>query len=92
MTLARAAKIDGFVMNMGRNESTNGDQLDSAFLAAKNLGSTFKIVFSFDYAGNGLWLAEDVIALINKHKKHTAYYLSWRQALSFHVRRSQSCQ
>jgi len=74
MKLARDAKIDGFVMNMGRNESTNGKQLDDAFIAATNLGNTFKIVFSFDYAGNGLWLATDVIALINKYGLHPAYY------------------
>ena len=81
MTLARESKIDGFVMNMGRDENTTVNQLPIAFAAAAALDNTFKIVFSFDYAGNGLWKATDVIALINKWSTHGAYYFHGSQPL-----------
>lgn len=74
MRLAREAGIDGFVLNMARNEETNGDSLAKAFVAAENLGNVFKLLFSFDYAGNGLWEASEVIALLNKYKGHDAYF------------------
>ncbi|KAM0327648.1 hypothetical protein ACHAQA_005941 [Verticillium albo-atrum] len=38
IVLARDAKIDGFALNMGWNEATNGESLDNAFKAANNLG------------------------------------------------------
>ncbi len=74
MTTAQAAHIDGFVLNMARGEATNGASLANAFTAAGNLGSTFKLLFSFDYAGNGLWAKTDVIALINQYSSNAAYY------------------
>jgi hypothetical protein len=59
---------------MAKDEVTNGDSLANAFIAAKNLGSGFKLFFSFDYAANGLWPKSDVIALIRKYSSHPAYY------------------
>jgi hypothetical protein len=63
ITLARAAKIDCFVLNMARGESTNVAPLSDAFTAANNLGATFKLLFSFDYASHGLWPAAMLISL-----------------------------
>jgi hypothetical protein len=45
-----------------------------AFTAATNLGSGFKLFFSFDYAGNGPWAKADVINLINQYKSSPAYF------------------
>jgi hypothetical protein len=59
---------------MAVNESTNDASLANAFTAANNLGSSFKLFFSFDYAGNGLWDQAQVIALINKYSSNPAYY------------------
>jgi hypothetical protein len=81
ITLARDAKIDGFVMNMAKDEATNGASLANAFTAANNLGSTFKLLFSFDYAGNGLWEKTKVIALINQYSSNSAYYRRGSQPL-----------
>ena len=54
MTNAAASRIDGFMLNIARGETTNGASLADAFTAASNLGNSFKLLFSFDYAGNGL--------------------------------------
>lgn len=80
MTKAQAAHIDGFVLNMARGEATNGDtNLGNAFAVANNLG--FKLLFSFDYAGNGLWAKGDVIRLINAYASNSAYYRRGSQPL-----------
>ena len=79
--LARDAKIDGFVMNMANGEASNGQPLANAFTTSSNLGNSFKFVFSFDYAGNGLWDANDVIALIQKYSGHPAYFHRGSQPL-----------
>ncbi|KAM7212852.1 Glycosyl hydrolase family 71 domain containing protein [Rhypophila decipiens] len=81
MSLAQAAHIDGFVLNMARNESTNGASVANAFAAANNLGSNFKLLFSFDYAGNGLWDKADVISAINTYAPNPAYYRRGSQPL-----------
>ncbi|KAM0285981.1 hypothetical protein ACHAQH_001170 [Verticillium albo-atrum] len=60
INLARNAKLDGFALNMGRAESTNGD--------------SFKLFFSLDYAGNGPWLEKDATDIINKFKNNGAYF------------------
>ncbi|KAL2129956.1 hypothetical protein VTI74DRAFT_7061 [Chaetomium olivicolor] len=44
-------------------------------------GNSFKLLFSFDYAGNGLWDKTDVIALINTYAPHAAYYRRGSQPL-----------
>lgn len=83
MVLARESKIDGFVLNMARGEETNGESLANAFLAAGNLGSDFKLLFSFDYAGHGLWEKQDVIDLINKYSNNPVYYKrGWQPLVS----------
>lgn len=79
MTLAQASSIDAFVMNMARDEITSGQSLANAFTAANNRG--FKLFFSFDYAGNGLWNKADVIALINQYKDNAAYFKRGSQPL-----------
>ena len=74
ITLARDSSIDGFVLNMARDEATTGTSLANAFTAANNLGSTFKLLFSFDYVGNGLWPANQVISLIQQYSSNPAYF------------------
>ncbi|KAH6623975.1 glycoside hydrolase, partial [Chaetomium sp. MPI-SDFR-AT-0129] len=81
MADASASHIDGFVLNMARGETTNGASLANAFTAASNLGNGFKLLFSFDYAGNGLWDKADVIALVNTYAPHAAYYKRGSQPL-----------
>lgn len=67
---------------MARGEEiTNGDSLALAFQVANNLGATFKLFFSFDYAGNGLWNESSVIALINKYQKEPSYFKRGLQPL-----------
>ncbi|KAK4139971.1 putative glucan endo-alpha-glucosidase agn1 protein [Dichotomopilus funicola] len=81
MADASASHIDGFVLNMARGETTNGASLANAFTAVSNLGNDFKLFFSFDYAGNGLWDKADVIALVNTYAPHAAYYKRGSQPL-----------
>lgn len=74
IVLARDSSIDGFVLNMALGEKTNGESLANAFIAAGNLGSTFKLFFSFDYAANSLWPASQVISLIQQYSPYPAYF------------------
>ena len=67
---AQTAKLDGFAVNIASGE--NLAQLDNFFTAASRYN--LKLFFSFDYAGNGPWDKEAVIALINKYKNHAAYF------------------
>lgn len=83
---AAAAHIDGFALNMAVGETTNGASLQNAFTAANNLGSTFKLFFSLDYAGNGLWDKADVISLINRYSSNPAYYHRGSSRLSVHLK------
>ncbi|KAK4149895.1 glycoside hydrolase [Chaetomidium leptoderma] len=78
---AAATHIDGFVLNMAAGEATNGASLANAFTAANNLGSSFRLLFSFDYAGNGLWDKQDVVALISQYSSNPAYYRRGSQPL-----------
>ena len=79
MQLAKASSIDAFAINMARDEVTNGQSLANAFIAANNRG--FKLFFSFDYAGNSLWLKADVIALISQYQNDPAYFKRGSQPL-----------
>lgn len=72
MELAKQARIDGFVLNFAKDEEGNLPSIDTAFGAALNKG--FKLIFSFDYAGNGDWDKTTVINLINKYKGYSTYY------------------
>jgi glucan endo-1,3-alpha-glucosidase len=52
-----------------------GTQLDNAFKASSQLGSTFKLFIAFDYLGGGKpWNAEDVKAALQKYANHAAYF------------------
>jgi hypothetical protein len=62
---------------MARDEATTKDQLANAFAAAQARG--FKLIFSFDYAGNGPWVKKDVIDLINAYKSSSAYFFRGSQ-------------
>lgn len=62
--LAKSASIDAFALNIAAGEKTNGNNLQLMFTAAENSG--FKLIFSFDYAGNGAWDKSAVLGLINK--------------------------
>lgn len=71
INLARTAHIDGFALNFG-----SGVDYDLAFLkafvAADNLG--FKVVFSFDYAGNGPFMKDTVIETLRFWTPYDMYY------------------
>lgn len=78
--LAKAAGIDAFALNMANNEDTTRTSLPKAFAAANVVGG-FKLLFSFDYAGNGAWKKEVVTGLINSYKGDSAYYHRGSQPL-----------
>jgi hypothetical protein len=71
IALAQQAHIDGFALNMAAGEG-DAAQVANAFSAAQSLG--FKLMFSFDYAGNGPWAESDVISLIQQYSSSSAYY------------------
>lgn len=56
---------------MAKDEKTN-DGLATAFEVAVSLD--FKLFFSFDYAGNGVWAKSTVISFIDAWKGSSAYY------------------
>jgi hypothetical protein len=68
---AQAAHIQAFALNIAYNQDSD-PQLANAFRAANNLG--FELFFSFDYAGNGAWPEDEVIAYINQYSTNGAYY------------------
>ncbi|KAH9206181.1 putative extracellular alpha-1,3-glucanase/mutanase [Leptodontidium sp. 2 PMI_412] len=69
IVLAQQAHIDAFALNVAVGET---GPLSDAFTAASSLG--FKLFFSFDYAGNGLWDQGVVTSVINQYKANGAYY------------------
>lgn len=79
--LAKAAGIDGFALNMANNETTTTTSLPKAFAAANVVGG-FKMVFSFDYAGNGPWPKQVVIDLLLQYKDSGAYFYHGSQPLA----------
>ncbi|RAK98769.1 glycoside hydrolase family 71 protein [Aspergillus ibericus CBS 121593] len=73
MTLAQAAHIDAFALNMGYGDSSTATQAALAFEAANSVG--FKLFFSFDYeGGTGAWPQADVITYLNKYGSNSAHY------------------
>ncbi len=78
---AAAAHIDAFVLNIAVGEGTNGASLSNAFTAANNLGGAFKLLLSYDYAGNGLWPEDQVITMIQRFSSNPAYYQRGSQPL-----------
>ncbi|RYC93703.1 hypothetical protein BFJ63_vAg3341 [Fusarium oxysporum f. sp. narcissi] len=79
ITKAQEAHIDGFVLNIAYDDATNDRSIPMAFDAAGSLG--FKLLFSFDYAGNGDWPMDEVISLINKYSSHSAHFKRGSQPL-----------
>ncbi|KAL3424087.1 glucan endo-1,3-alpha-glucosidase agn1 [Phlyctema vagabunda] len=74
ITEARASHIDGFALNLAFEEAPNEKGVANAFQAAKNLGSDFKLFFSFDYLGMGPWTADSVVDLVNQYSGEDAYF------------------
>jgi hypothetical protein len=74
INVAIAARIDAFALNMAYNEDGGADaaQVDLAFAAANK--TSFKLFFSFDYAGNGAWPSSAVLKLIQQYQNNPAYY------------------
>lgn len=73
IALAQAAGIDGFVLNIATPLTSISSSISSAFAAAE--AQSFKLVFSFDYAGgSGPWAKTDVISLINSYGSRAGYY------------------
>ncbi|RAK91934.1 mutanase [Aspergillus costaricaensis CBS 115574] len=72
MLEAMDAHIDAFALDIANGWYANNASLALAFQAAETAG--FQLFFSFDYAGNGSWVNEDVIALISQYGGSSAYY------------------
>ncbi|KAK3985676.1 glycoside hydrolase [Cladorrhinum sp. PSN332] len=70
--LAQEASIDAFVLNIGAQDQSNANTLDLAFQAANSAG--FKLFFSFDYAAQGAWPKDQVIALLEQFGNDPAYF------------------
>ncbi|GKZ35913.1 hypothetical protein AbraIFM66950_006748 [Aspergillus brasiliensis] len=73
MKMAQNAHIDAFALNMAYLDKTNDASVAMAFTAANSVG--FKLLFSFDYAGNGAWEQELVIQMIQQYGSNDAYFL-----------------
>lgn len=65
ISLAQAAGIDAFALNMAYDDYVLQLQIPNAFNAAEALG--FSLFFSFDYAGNGPWDKNTVIAVLGSY-------------------------
>lgn len=74
ISLAQAASIDGFVLNVGQGDPNNDASLSRAFEAAENLASNFSLFFSFDYLALGPWPKQDVIDLLTQFGNRPSYF------------------
>ncbi|KAF7857093.1 uncharacterized protein EAF02_011326 [Botrytis sinoallii] len=72
ISLAQAAHIDAFALNMAYDDPVNSAGVAAAFVAADSAG--FNLFFSFDYAGNGTWPMDQVISYISTYSSHGAYF------------------
>ena len=72
ISLAKAAGIDGFALNIGPKDSWTEPQLDAAYNAADSLG--FKLLISFDQLCCGPWDVNEVTRLINKYKTRSSQF------------------
>lgn len=70
--IAQQAHIDAFALNIAAEDENNAISIDRAFSAAESLG--FKLFLSFDYAGNGPFDMNDVIAYITEYGASPAYF------------------
>ncbi|KAF3346520.1 Exocyst complex component 1 [Verticillium dahliae VDG2] len=73
MELAKASRIDAFALNIARGEKMNADQIKNAFAAARV--KSFKLLFSFDYAGRGPWPAGEVLDLLRQYAGDSAHFM-----------------
>ena len=76
ISLAASKGIDAFVLNIATPLSgTAGSQSAFAFEAAKNLGASFKLFFSFDYeGGEGPWSTNDILTLLRQYGHDGSYF------------------
>ncbi|KAL8812844.1 MAG: hypothetical protein Q9200_000734 [Gallowayella weberi] len=70
ISLAKAAGIDAFVLNIAAQTDYNNAQIANAYSAAESL--QFKLFFSFDYAAQGAWQPSAVIALLQQYANSAA--------------------
>ena len=75
ISLAQAAGIDGFVLNIAPPlNGVTSTQVSNAFTAVKNSQGGFKLLFSFDYLGGGQpWHASDVVNLLQTYGPNDAH-------------------
>lgn len=78
ISLAAAAGIDAFVLNIATPDPNVPIQVANAFEAAEDLDSGFRLFFSFDYLGGGEpWVAtgdNSVESYLNQYKNSSAYF------------------
>ena len=73
LALAKAAKIDGFAMNVAAGDPNTDTVLAAAYAAAETAGD-FKMFLSFDYLSMGAWDAGHVTNKINQYKSSPAQF------------------
>jgi hypothetical protein len=73
LALAKAAKIDGFAMNIAAGDPNTDAVLAAAYAAAETAGD-FTMFLSFDYLSMGAWDAVQVINKINQYKSSAAQF------------------
>ncbi|KAF2647967.1 carbohydrate-binding module family 24 protein [Lophiostoma macrostomum CBS 122681] len=69
---AQEAHIDGFALNFAYADYTNDGSIERMFGAAERKG--FKLIFSFDYAGNGPFPKEEVDYWLDMYLGSSAYF------------------
>ncbi len=74
LAMAKAAKIDGFAMNIASGDPNTDTVLAAAYSAAEAVGD-FKMFLSFDYLSmGGAWGMDQVINKINQYKSSPAQF------------------
>lgn len=73
IAMAKAAKIDGFAMNIAAGDPNTDKVLAAAYSAAEIAGG-FKMFLSFDYLSVGAWDATQAISKINQYKSSSAQF------------------
>jgi aminopeptidase I len=73
ITLAKAAHLDGFALNIASQDGNTQTLLQAAYDAAASAGG-FSMFISFDYLSEGPWSAGEVTNLINQFKTSPAQF------------------
>ncbi|KAI9736910.1 MAG: hypothetical protein M1818_005961 [Claussenomyces sp. TS43310] len=74
ISLAQNASINAFVLNI--TPPLSDDCLQTQ-MTTNDLGTGFKLFFSFDYLGNNVpWAAADVVSVLTTHGSNAAYFKS----------------